>query len=396
MVYQPTLEDMELTQPKTGRAQTAANPSEEIATTFFNGVYQNKAVLVTGHTGFKGSWLCLWLKQLGANVIGLSKDIPSSPSHFELLNIGITDLRGDVADANTVRSVMQTYKPDVVFHMAAQALVRYSYSHPSETFRSNVMGTVEMLNNALAEDAVKAFVNITSDKAYENREWVWGYRENDPMGGFDPYSASKGCAELVTSSFRNSFFSKTNKLLASARAGNVIGGGDWAADRLVPDICKAAAEKQIVKIRNPHATRPWQHVLEPLSGYLLLGQKLLEGDKAAAEGWNFGPADENTCDVKRVVDALAKHWPNVRYEIDDKGEKPHEANLLRLDCSKAHQRLQWKSVWNFDQTVEKTAAWYRDFYAAPEAFTVERSLEDLSAYTKEASSKKLVWTQQYK
>lgn len=358
----------------------------------FNNIYKGKTVLLTGHTGFKGSWLALWLHEMGAKVIGFSKDYPSEPTHFQLLNLDITSIIGDIRDLKHLKSVFEEYQPDIVFHLAAQALVRYSYNEPIETFETNVMGTVNMYECALQTSSLKAFVNITSDKAYENKEWVWGYRENDPMGGHDPYSASKGCAELVTSSYRNSFFQHTDKLLASARAGNVIGGGDWALDRLVPDIFKATSKSETVIIRNINATRPWQHVLEPLSGYLLLGQLLLEKNSKAAEGWNFGPNDDDTRAVGNVIENIQKHWSEVQYEVFQDKNQPHEANLLKLDCSKALAYLQWKPVWHFDQTIEYTTNWYKDYYNNKNLNVADRSKADLYKYIEDAKNKGLKWT----
>jgi CDP-glucose 4,6-dehydratase len=358
----------------------------------FNNIYKNKTVLLTGHTGFKGSWLALWLTQLGAKVIGFSKDYPSEPNHFQLLNLNITSIIGDIRDLQQLKAVFEQHQPDIVFHLAAQALVRYSYHEPIETFETNVMGTINMYECALKTDSVKAFVNITSDKAYENKEWVWGYRENDPMGGHDPYSASKGCAELVTSSYRNSFFQHSNKLLASARAGNVIGGGDWALDRLVPDIFKATSKSEKAIIRNIQATRPWQHVLEPLSGYLLLGQLLLEGNTKIAEGWNFGPHDDDTRSVGNVIENIKTCWSAVDFEVIKNKKQLHEANLLKLDCSKALAYLQWKPVWQFTQTIAYTTKWYKDFYSLPNQNIKERSLSDLNQYIDDAKANNLVWT----
>jgi CDP-glucose 4,6-dehydratase len=362
----------------------------------FNGVYKNKNVLVTGHTGFKGSWLSLWLQKMGANVIGFSKDLPSNPSHFELLRqnniLKIIDLRGDIRDSNRLDEVFKEYKPDIVFHLAAQPLVRYSYENPVETYETNVIGTLKIFE-ACRKHNVKAIVNITSDKCYENKEWVWGYRENDPMGGYDPYSSSKGCAELLTSSYRNSFFNlneygKThNTLLASCRAGNVIGGGDWAKDRLISDIMIAVSKNEKVKIRNPQATRPWQHVLEPLSGYLMIGQKLLEGKKEYADGWNFGPSDDGNITVEDVVKKIKKYWSKIDYEIN-KDTKLHEANLLKLDCSKAHIKLNWKNVWDSEKTFEKTTHWYKLFYEKKYVNTEN----DLLSYVKDARDKQIEWS----
>ena len=281
--------------------------------TLFNGIYNNKTVLVTGHTGFKGSWLCFWLIQMGAKVIGYSLEPPTSPNHFELLNLDMVSVIGDIRDSNRLNAVFAQYQPEIVFHLAAQPLVRLSYKEPVETFETNVIGTLKVFEACRNTKSVRAIVNITSDKCYENKEWVWGYRENDPMGGYDPYSASKGCAELVTSSYRNSFFNVNeygkshNVLLASCRAGNVIGGGDWAKDRLMTDIMVAVSEGKKVVIRNPRATMPWQHVLEPLSGYLMLGQKLLEGKKEFAQAWNFGPGEQGAITVKEVVENIKKY-----------------------------------------------------------------------------------------
>lgn len=358
----------------------------------FKGIYTDKTVLLTGHTGFKGSWLALWLHNMGAKVVGFSKDVPSSPSHWEVLNLPVISIIGDIRSKEQVENVFKTYQPDIVFHLAAQALVRYSYENDLETFETNVLGTANMFHYALKTDSVKAFVNVTSDKAYENKEWAWGYRENEPMGGHDPYSASKGCAELLTSSYRNSFFQHTDKLLASARAGNVIGGGDWALDRLVPDIFKATNNQEVAQIRNPKATRPWQHVLEPLSGYLLLGQHLLEGNKSIAEGWNFGPTEEATRTVEQLSETISKNWDKVKFDIAKLENQPHEAHLLKLDCSKANQLLQWKPVWDFEQTIRYTTNWYKDFYTNTIENVQSRSLKDLSWYVMDASDKKSIWT----
>ncbi len=258
----------------------------------FSSIYKNKTVLVTGHTGFKGSWLCFWLSKMGANVIGYSLEAPTNPNHIELLNLNIISVIGDIRDLEKLNNTFKMYKPDIVFHLAAQPLVRLSYENPIETYETNVIGTLKVFE-ACKNAKIKAIVNITSDKAYENKEWIWGYRENDPMGGYDPYSSSKGCADLLTNSYRNSYFNiddykiKHNTLLASCRAGNVIGGGDWAEDRLITDIMISVSQNKKVSIRNPYATRPWQHVLEPLSGYLHIGQKLLEEKKSLLMAWNL-------------------------------------------------------------------------------------------------------------
>ena len=360
--------------------------------TLFGGIYNGKTVLVTGHTGFKGSWLSYWLHELGANVIGYSLNIPTNPSHIELLDMNIVSIEGDIRDQQKLNSVLESYRPDIVFHLAAQPLVRYSYINPVETYEVNVIGTLKVFEACRQSESVRAIVNITSDKAYENKEWVWGYREIDPMGGYDPYSASKGCAELVTTSYRRSYFNieKYGKdhhvLLASCRAGNVIGGGDWGKDRLIPDIMMAASSGEKVSLRNPNAIRPWQHVLEPLSGYLHLGWKLLEGEKAFAGGWNFGPSDD-AVRVQEVVESARFHWSKIEYGIDREGH-PHEAKMLKLDCSKAHTQLHWRDVWDLQTTIEKVTKWYEIYYEKAYVNTYH----DLCAYIEAAKIKKLAWT----
>jgi CDP-glucose 4,6-dehydratase len=348
----------------------------------FNFIYKGRKVFLTGHTGFKGSWLALWLHRMGAEVIGYSLEAPSKPSHWGLLQLPIHSVIGDIRDASNLEKAMAAAQPDIVFHLAAQPLVRLSYSDPVGTYSTNVMGTLNVLEACRKTSSVKAIVVITTDKCYENKEWVYGYRENDPMGGYDPYSSSKGCAEILVSSYRNSFFNvkdynKTHTvLLASARAGNVIGGGDWADDRLVPDVIKAAAVGKTVTIRSPQATRPWQHVLEPLSGYLMLGQKLLEGKSEFAEGWNFGPTDEGNLSVMQVLSSMQQHWDAIQFKVDAQAANLHEANLLKLDCSKAHAKLSWKAKWNNEETFERTVNWYREFYVNGKCISVE----DLDAY----------------
>lgn len=358
----------------------------------FNGIYKDKTVLVTGHTGFKGSWLAYWLSQMRAKVIGYSLEAPTEPNHFGLLHLDITSIIGDIRDLNKLNETFQTYKPEIVFHLAAQPLVRLSYENPIETYETNVIGTLKVFEACRAHN-VKAIVNITSDKAYENREWVWGYRENDPMGGYDPYSSSKGCADLLANSYRSSYFNPEeykkshHTLLASCRAGNVIGGGDWAKDRLMTDIMLSVSQGKKVSIRNPHATRPWQHVLEPLSGYLAIGQKLLEEKREFAEAWNFGPSDEGSITVEEVVNHVKKHWCTIDYEINRDPHQLHEANLLKLDCSKAHIRLKWKDVWESETTFEKTVLWYKNFY---ENKTIN-TINDLKQYIDNAKTKRIEW-----
>ncbi|MCW8839086.1 MAG: CDP-glucose 4,6-dehydratase [Thiovulaceae bacterium] len=359
----------------------------------FSGIYNNKTVLVTGHTGFKGSWLVYWLKEMGANVVGYSLEAPTNPNHIELLDLDIVSVIGDIRDLEKLNETFQRYRPEIVFHLAAQPLVRLSYENPIETYETNVMGTLKVFEACKKAD-VKAIVNITSDKAYDNKEWIWGYRENDPMGGYDPYSSSKGCADLLANSYRNSYFNikdykKThNTLLASCRAGNVIGGGDWAKDRLITDIMLSVSEEKKVSIRNPYATRPWQHVLEPLSGYLHVGQKLLQEKKEFGEAWNFGPSDEGSITVEKVVQNVKKHWDKIDYEVNRDSNQLHEANLLKLDCSKAHIVLKWKDVWDSKTTFEKTVKWYKAYYEDVNVLTKE----DLQSYVADAKNKKLEWT----
>lgn len=332
--------------------------------------WQGKRVLITGHTGFKGSWLSLWLQSMGAQVTGYALVVPTQPSLFEVANVaqGMTSIVGDVRDLTHLQTVFVEHQPEIVIHMAAQALVRHSYIAPVETYSTNVMGTVHLLEAVRNTPSVKAVVNVTSDKCYENREWAWGYRENEAMGGYDPYSNSKGCSELVTSAYRNSYFHPDKYCqhgvsIASGRAGNVIGGGDWAADRLIPDIMRAITQGRPVSIRNPHSIRPWQHVLEPLSGYLLLAQKLYEHGSGFAEGWNFGPNDDDAKPVQWILDKLTKTWgEGASWQLDG-GEHPHEAHYLKLDCSKAKLRLQWQPRWALADAIENICIWHKAYLA---------------------------------
>lgn len=339
----------------------------------------SKRVLITGHTGFKGSWLSLWLQSMGANVIGYALPRPSNPSMFEVARVadGMTSIVGDVCNLVDVQAAFSKHQPEIVIHMAAQSLVRHSYREPVETYVTNVMGTVHVLEAARNTPSVRAIVNVTSDKCYENREWVWGYRESEAMGGFDPYSSSKGCAELVTSAYRNSFF-KQGAGLASARAGNVIGGGDWAEDRLIPDMVRAFSENRPVLIRNPDAIRPWQHVLEPLAGYLLLAQRLYEEGSAYAEGWNFGPADDDAKSVQWIVEQLTQQWGEGVGWMLDQAEHPHEAHYLKLDCSKSRMRLDWRPRWELGQALERIAAWHKAHRQGRDMR--EFTLEQIAAY----------------
>lgn len=362
-------------------------------TSLFSGIYKDKTVLVTGHTGFKGSWLVYWLKQMGANVVGYSLEPPTTPNHIGLLDLDIISVIGDIRDSVRLNETFEEYHPDIVFHLAAQPLVRLSYENPIETYETNVIGTLKVLESCRSNN-VKAIVNITSDKAYENKEWIWGYRENDPMGGYDPYSSSKGCADLLVNSYRNSYFNINeykqthNTLIASCRAGNVIGGGDWAQDRLITDIMVSVSEDKEVSIRNPYATRPWQHVLEPLSGYLHIGQKLLEEEVKYGEAWNFGPSDEGNITVEEVVKNVKKHWNKINYVINKDSKQLHEANLLKLDCSKANIQLKWKNVWNSNTTFEKTVKWYQSYYCENKNLLTKN---DLNNYIKDAKSKNIEW-----
>ena len=328
--------------------------------------WAGKRVFLTGHTGFKGSWLSLWLQSMGAHVTGFALPPPTTPSLFEVAHVadGMQSVMGDVRDLVSLQKAMGDAKPEIVIHMAAQALVRHSYDNPVETYSTNVMGTVHLLEAVRGTPSVKAVVNVTTDKCYENREWEWGYRENEAMGGFDPYSSSKGCAELVTAAYRNSYFhpekyKEHGVAIGSGRAGNVIGGGDWAEDRLIPDVMRAIAQGRPVRIRNPHSTRPWQHVLEPLSGYLLLAQGLYEQRSKFAEGWNFGPNDEDVKPVQWIVEKLTRSWGEGASWVLDGGDHPYEAHYLKLDCSKAKARLDWHPRWHLEDTLSAIIEWHQ-------------------------------------
>ena len=327
--------------------------------------WKGKRVFLTGHTGFKGGWLSLWLASMGAKVTGYALAPNTNPNLFDVLGIDSLIEKSHIADIRdlvALQKAMLEAKPDVVIHMAAQPLVRYSYVNPVETYATNVMGTVHVLESIRSLDCVRATVVVTTDKCYENKEWTWGYRENEPMGGHDPYSNSKGCAELVTSAYRQSYFpsekyAQHKVAIASARAGNVIGGGDWSEDRLVPDAIKAFEANQALMIRNPLATRPWQHVLEPLSGYLVLAQALYQDCAKFDGGWNFGPRDEDARSVQEVINLLIKNWGSAASWTQDQSEQPHEAHSLKLDCSKARQYLNWAPRWSLEQAIEKITQW---------------------------------------
>lgn len=332
----------------------------EVNPSFWNG----KKVFLTGHTGFKGSWLSLWLQEMGAVVKGFSLAPDTNPNLFDAADVArnMVSENGDIRDLNHIVQSMTAFEPEVLIHMAAQPLVRLSYEDPVTTYSTNVMGTVNVLEAARKCANLKAIVAVTTDKCYENREWVWGYREDEPMGGHDPYSSSKGCAELVTAAYRKSYFNGANTpALASARAGNVIGGGDWSKDRLVPDILKAFENNVPVVVRNPKATRPWQHVLEPLSGYLVLAQRLYEDGQAFAEGWNFGPKDEDCQSVGWILDKMVSQWcGSATWELDIKNN-PYEAGYLKLDCSKAAMRLGWYPSTRLELTLDGIIKWHKAF-----------------------------------
>lgn len=360
----------------------------------FSGVYQDKRVLITGHTGFKGSWLSFWLKKMGAHVVGYALEPNTNPSHFQLLDLKIDSIISDINNLDKLKQTINSFKPEIIFHLAAQPLVRLSYESPLETLSTNIIGTANLLEACRNSDTVKAIVIITSDKCYENNEWLWGYRETDPMGGFDPYSVSKGSAELVVSSYRRSFFNlkdfnkKHTTLIASARAGNVIGGGDWSVDRLIPDIVKATTNHKKTLIRNPNSTRPWQHVLDPLSAYLLLGQKLIEGNPEFADSFNFGPGEQGENNVSEILEISKEYWSDIDFEVDMNSDHPHEANYLKLDCSKAIHKLSWNGVWDVNQAINSTISWYKAFYLNQDILTEK----DLYRYINDAENKKLIWT----
>lgn len=355
--------------------------------TLFNDVYRGRRVLLTGHTGFKGSWLALWLQELGAEVAGVAMAPESIPNHWSLLQLDIDDRRIDIRNAEALAMAVAELRPEIVFHLAAQPLVRRSYRDPLETWSTNVMGTANLLETCRLANTIRAIVVITSDKCYENKEWPWGYRENDRLGGYDPYSASKAGAELVAASFRGAFFNIPDApLLATARAGNVIGGGDWSEDRLIPDLVRAVGIKQSLEVRSPNATRPWQHVLESLSGYLMLGQHLLEGKRDFADAWNFGPAPEGNRKVSEVLSSLRVFWPEIRWHVADQPQ-PHEANLLYLDSAKAHSLLKWQPVWTLEHTLMATANWYQ---AWMEGGRTESDMQ-LLAYVEAAKQANVAW-----
>jgi CDP-glucose 4,6-dehydratase len=360
----------------------------------FNGIYQGKKVLITGNTGFKGSWLALWLHKMGAEVLGYALAPDTTPSHWELLNLNVKTITGDIRNSELLNKTVQEFQPEIIFHLAAQPLVRASYEDPVGTYETNVIGTLNVYQAARACSSVRAIVSITTDKVYQNNEWEWGYREIDALGGYDPYSASKACAEILSSSYRNSFlnpgdYGKEHKiLLSTTRAGNVIGGGDWAKDRLIPDLVRAAMDNKETLIRYPYATRPWEHVLEPLSGYLLIGMHLLEENMSFAEAWNFGPDQSGMLTVEGVISRMAKNWPRISYRVENRNEY-HEAGLLKLDCSKAHSKLKWFPLWDGNDCFAKTANWYQSYYEDNKVIS-EQQLEE---YITDGLSRQVIWTQ---
>jgi CDP-glucose 4,6-dehydratase len=343
--------------------------------------WQGKRVFLTGHTGFKGGWLSLWLQRLGAQVQGYALAPEGAHNLFTEARVaeGMASTFGDIRDLAGLQAALGAFRPDIVIHMAAQPLVRLSYAQPVETYATNVMGTVHLLEAVRQTAGVRAVVNVTTDKCYENREWAWGYREDEPMGGHDPYSNSKGCAELVSSAYRRSFFAAGGPALATARAGNVIGGGDWATDRLVPDILRAFEKGEPVVIRNPHSTRPWQHVLEPLSGYLALAQRLWDEGAAFAEGWNLGPRDEDARPVQWIVERLVDQWGDgARWQLDG-SQHPHEAHYLKLDISKARARLGWQPRWRLAEALDHIVTWHRAWLAGEDVRAL--CLRQIDQYT---------------
>jgi len=360
-------------------------------------VFDKSRVLVTGHTGFKGSWLSLWLTQMGARVYGISHNVPSEPSHIESLRgAGCTqDYRLNIQNGSTVKDLVHDIQPDFVFHLAAQALVRRSYADPVDTWMTNTIGTINVLEALRGLDKACIAVFITSDKSYDNVEWEWGYRETDALGGPDPYSASKGAAELALRSYVRSFFPRDGAVrIGIGRAGNVIGGGDWAEDRIVPDCMRAWSQGETVPLRNPMATRPWQHVLEPLSGYLSLALSLYESSSLHGEPFNFGPSAQNSHTVGELATAMGYHWDQVRWDdVSAQYGGPYESSLLKLNCDKALHHLKWRSIWDFDATVRETVLWYQKYYQNPDASIANFSRAQITTYQDTAFSQGLAWAQ---
>ena len=356
----------------------------------FGDCYRGSRVLITGHTGFKGSWLAYWLSELGADVSGIALDPETQPNHWDQLSLSINERRLDIRDADSVNKAIEEIRPAFVFHLAAQSLVRRSYRDPIDNWSSNVMGTAHILEACRHVDSVRAIVAVTTDKIYANEETDQGYRESDALGGHDPYSASKAACEMLIDSYRKAFFNdKGCPLLASARAGNVIGGGDWAEDRLIPDLVRSVTQSDLLLVRSPHATRPWQHVLDCLAGYLLLGQRLLERRREFAEAWNFGPGSEANRTVAEILDLLQTHWPDLKWEQTD-SPQPHEATLLNLNVQKAEEKLKWRPIWSLDQAIQATAEWYRTFHEQGATSTDEQ----LATYLTDALSAGASWVRE--
>ena len=360
----------------------------------FSNTYRNRRVLVTGNTGFKGSWLCQWLLSLEAQVAGYSLDIPTHPSNFEALHLEsqIKHVSGDIRDRAALQKAFDSFQPEIVFHLAAQALTRRSYDDALLTFETNTMGTLNVLECIRNQNSVNAAVIITSDKCYRNDEWVWGYRENDPLGGNDPYSASKGCAELISKSYMQSFLKSDGAAVATTRAGNVIGGGDWASDRIIPDCVRAWSKGEQVKVRNPSARRPWQHVLEAISGYLCLGASLLNGAEFARnEAFNFGPSSSVIQSVEEIISELAKHWNTAKWKVETDGDSnKHESTLLKLNCDKALHYLNWQAILSTTEMIDFTSLWYKTYYSSPNLIP-QLTKGQIEEYTFLAAEKKLPW-----
>jgi CDP-glucose 4,6-dehydratase len=361
----------------------------------FDDFYRGKKVLVTGHTGFKGSWLTAWLLNLGADVVGYSLDVPSDPSIFEDIKLSekVTDIRGDIRDLDSFKKVLNDNNPDLIFHLAAQPIVRLSYDDPVETFTTNAIGSLNVLEAARGQDSIKSIVMITSDKAYKNVEWIWGYKEDDQLGGEDPYSSSKGCAELIFYSYVNSYFKNNETLvkLTTARAGNVIGGGDWAKDRIVPDIVRSFSKNEVLSIRAPNATRPWQHVLEPLSGYLTLAKMQTKKESLNHESFNFGPRQDVNQNVLRLVEEFSKYWDSGSWKVHEDNAKP-EAGLLKLNCDKAQAMLDWKAILSFEETIKFTGEWYKTYFKE-EADLYDFTIRQINDYSQKAKEQGLKWAE---
>ena len=361
----------------------------------FNNVYHNRRVFITGHAGFKGSWLSLWLTKMGAIVKGYSLYPWTGPSHWNLLNLDIESINWDIGDSEKLNKEIADFQPEIVFHLTAQAIVLKAYENPIETYQTNVIGTLRLLEACRKVKSIKAIVNITSDKCYNNKEWPYRYREIDIVGGYDPYSSSKACSEILTASYRSSYFNPSefgithNVLIATCRAGNVIGGGDWARDRLIPNAVRAVQNNSSVLIRDSLATRPWMHVLDALSGYLLIGKELFEGNVALAKPWNFGPSDDNSITITEAIELMQTYWSDIKMDKDPVTHA-HEARLLNLDCSQALIELQWKPVWKIDKVFEITTLWYKSYIRSK---AVLSSIQ-INQYVKDAKKQHLSWTKQ--